>query len=206
MRGVKEYKQKSIVSGLKIKDILSMTPKQVSKLNKSDLQKITGRLVSAGNKRLRRAEKAGVTSSAIRYIQKTGAFSTKGKDINQLRSEFKRARNFLQAKGGTIKGARRIQKETVKAMNKKGLNIEREVLDKTLELYETLRSEDKRITGEEMKYTVIDKIDRLVDQKVSDRLILKLLRKKVDDIYKQKEKKVNRGGVSQFMEDFGENT
>lgn len=199
MRGVREYKQKSIVSGLSIQDILNMDAYQISKLNEKDLRKITGRLVSAGNKRLRRAEKAGVTSSAIRYVQETGAFSTKGKTFNQLRHEFLRARNYLEAKGGTIKGAKQIQKETVGEMKKSGINISTKTFDTTMSAFEKVRRLDPSVSSKEMKYRVIEQIDMHVQKGMDEDTIVRTVQKDLNRIYKEKEQEAGESGVSQFF-------
>ena len=59
------YKQPSIVSGMTIQDILNMDNKTFNSLNTSDMRKVVGRLVSAGNKRLRSFERAGESLSLI---------------------------------------------------------------------------------------------------------------------------------------------
>ena len=106
------YKQKSIVSGMSVKDVLNMDINTFSSLNLSDMRKVVGRLVSAGNKRIRTFEKAGENSPALRYINKSGGkFSTKGKNLNELRREYARAKGFFESKTGNIKDWRKIKNE-----------------------------------------------------------------------------------------------
>lgn len=126
----KAYKQKSIVSGLSINDIMSMDIRDFNKLSESDLRKVTGRLVSAGNKRMRRMESAGIESPSLRRAKKSGgAFSVKDKNLNQLRSEFMRAKAFLQSPTSSIKGYKEVQKKTIEGLKKQGIDVKKEVID-----------------------------------------------------------------------------
>ncbi len=199
MRGVKEYKQKSVVSGLSIKKILEMTPGDLNKLGKKDLQKITGRLVSAGNKRIRRAEEKNITSPAFAYIRDNGGvFSTKGKNLNQLRSEFARARNFLTAETSTIKGAEKFRDESIANLKEVGVNISPENFDKVMSAYETLRRSDKSIIERGLKYSVLNEIETMVDTKLSEDEILADITKRLKDIYKKEQDKIDYG-VGQYF-------
>ena len=95
------------VKGLKISDIVSMDWEQLNKLSSSDLKSLTNRLVSASNKRIRRLEKTerGKSSFAYQSIEERGRkFSTRGKNVNQLKQEFKLAKQFLGYKTSTVKG------------------------------------------------------------------------------------------------------
>ena len=118
------YKQKSIVSGLSIDDILNMDIDEFNKLNLSDLRKITGRLVSAANKRLRRFVASGVSTPATREVQRSGgSFSTKNKPLNALRGEFARAKAFLSAKTSTRQGYEKTAKTFLQQMQSYGVDI-----------------------------------------------------------------------------------
>ena len=89
------------VKGLKISDIMDLSWEKLNSLNIEDMRLLTGRLVSASNKRIRRLSKAtrGTSSFAYQYVEERGKnFSTRGKDINQLRTEFKTAKQFLSMK------------------------------------------------------------------------------------------------------------
>ena len=66
------YKQPSLVSGMTVQDILNMDNTTFNKLTESEMRKVVGRLVSAGNKRLRSFERAGESSPATRHGEKSG--------------------------------------------------------------------------------------------------------------------------------------
>lgn len=99
------------VSGLSTQDIVNLDANTINKLSRADLSKLTSRLVSSANKRLRRLEKTGNESLAYQSAMSSGGvFSTKGKNVNELRKEFARASKFIEQKTSTVKGARDYDK------------------------------------------------------------------------------------------------
>ena len=109
----REYKNRSIVSGLSVDDVLQLKPNQLEALSDSDLRKVVGRLVSAGNKRLRRFEKRGENSPAYRRAMRSGGkFSTKGKDRDGLLNELQRARIFFKDETSSLKRWREVKVES----------------------------------------------------------------------------------------------
>lgn len=110
------------VKGKSIQDILNMDVKTFNNLTTPELRKVVGRLVSAGNKRLRRAEKAGITSPAHESVKESGGmFSAKGKTHEQLKAEFMRAKAFLKSPTSTQKGAKKFAKDMAKRLKEKGV-------------------------------------------------------------------------------------
>lgn len=92
---------------MKVKEILNLSDIQINKMSRRELAQVTSILSSAANKRIARIEKAGVTSPAVANVKShDGKFSVKGKNTNQLRSEFARARNFMTNVTSTVKGAK----------------------------------------------------------------------------------------------------
>lgn len=107
------------VTGLSIGDIMNVDIDTFNKLGESDLRRLTSRLVSAGNKRIRALENRGITSPAYNSLGTNGQrFSTKlpknisvTQRVNALRQEFSRVRNFLSSKTSTISGYNEYVKE-----------------------------------------------------------------------------------------------
>ena len=92
---------------MKVKEILNLSDVQINKMSRKELAQVTSILASAANKRINRIEKAGVTSPAVANVKAhEGRFSVKGKNTNQLRGEFARARNFMTNVTSTVKGAK----------------------------------------------------------------------------------------------------
>ena len=119
-------KNKTIdVTGLSIQDIMDIDIDTFNKLGERDLRAITSRLVSAANKRIRAFEKKGIETPAMRSLGSDKRFTTKlapnvnkTQRVNKLRSEFSRARNFLQMKTSTFKGFRSYEKQVKEEFQK----------------------------------------------------------------------------------------
>ena len=199
----RKYKQPSIVSGMSVQDILNMDINTFNKLNTSDLRKVVGRLVSAGNKRLRSFERAGESSPATRHVAKSGgAFSTKGKDLNALRAEYTRAKNFMQAKTGTRKGWKQVKKETIQGLKKQGVEMSENQFDDVWKAYEDLKELSPEVANRGLKYSVlIDVADMVTDTDKSADEIATALHDNLSQIYEE-QAGLNNGvdGVSGFFE------
>ena len=101
---------------MNIKSILDMPIEDVMKLSKKDLTKATSTLASAANKRYRTLNRLhkneSVYSPARDSLTKSGgAISVKNKNLNEVRREFVRAKNFLESSTSTGRGAKRFMKE-----------------------------------------------------------------------------------------------
>lgn len=197
------YKQPSIVSGMTIQDILNMDNATFNKLSTSDMRKVVGRLVSAGNKRLRSFERAGESSPATRHVEKSGgAFSTRGKDLNALRAEYTRAKNFLQAKTGTRKGWKHVKNETIAGLNKHGVKMTEQQFNDVWKAYEDLKELSPEVANRGLKYGVLkDVADMVKDTNKSADEIAMALNKDLSRIYEQQAGLENGvDGVSGFFE------
>lgn len=199
----RKYKQSSIVSGMSVQDILNMDINTFNKLNTSDLRKVVGRLVSAGNKRLRSFERAGESSPATRYVAKSGGmFSTKGKDLNELRAEYTRAKNFMQSKTGTRKGWKQIKKETIAGLKKHGVEMTVSQFNDVWKAYEDLKELSPEVANRGLKYSVLkDVADMVTDTDKSADEIATSLHENLSKIYEE-QAVLNNGidGVSGFFE------
>lgn len=127
------------VAGMSIKQITSMTNEEISRLSGSSLATLTGRLVSAANKRLRRAKptETGVWSPSVRHWAKQQGvnleagqkpqFTVKGpkgetpqQRVNRLRSVYSDIKGFLNAETSTQAGFKKYREKVVKML---GVNI-----------------------------------------------------------------------------------
>ena len=159
-----KYKQPSIVSGMSIKDIVNMDIRTFEKLSESDMRKVVGRLVSSVNKRMRRFEEAGIVTPATRALEKSGGLlSTKGKDLNQLRHEYARARNFLNMETSSQAGYRRVQKQTIKTLKERGVDVSAEDIDEMWRIWDDLTELDPSIEMSGNKYTLLQDIANMPD-------------------------------------------
>lgn len=101
------------VDGMSISDILDLSQADISRMSRSDLAKVTSRLASAANKRIKRA--VGTEYEKTVKDRAGGSnFSVKGKNQGQLQGEFARARQFLTSKTSSIKGAKKVAESAMK--------------------------------------------------------------------------------------------
>lgn len=191
------------VKGLTIEDILNLDSEAFNKLGVSDLRQVVGRLVSAGNKRLRSFASAGEDSPAVAYIARSGgAFSTKGKSLNQLRAEYVRAKNFFRAETGTRGGWRTVKRKSIAALKKAtGIELTEEQFGKFWKSYEKLKQLDKSVAEKSFKYVVLQHIRDLVDDsQLSPEDIATRLSAQLGEIYEQRAALDNDvDGVSGFF-------
>lgn len=102
------------VKGLKVEDILNMDWDSLNRLSNKEIKQLTSRLVSASNKRIRRLEQSATGESSFAYqtVKERGRlFSVKGKNTNQVKQEFKLAKQFLQYKTSTVTGWNKYRKK-----------------------------------------------------------------------------------------------
>ena len=109
---------------MKVKDILAINPEDILKMSEGELRTIVRDLGRVANARITKLEKAGLTHISQAYQtafpkqkksrksrNKTGRFSAKGLNLNQLRAEYKRAKGFVTAPTSTIEGAQQYGQE-----------------------------------------------------------------------------------------------
>ena len=197
------YKQPSIVSGMSIQDILNMDNATFNKLTESEMRKVVGRLVSAGNKRLRSFERAGESSPATRHVDRSGgSFSTKGKDLNALRAEYTRAKNFMQAKTGTRKGWTKTKRETIEGLRKQGVEMSEKQFENVWKAYEDLKELSPEVANRGLKYSVLKDVANMVtDENKSADEIATALHENLSQIYEEQARLDHDvDGVSGFFE------
>lgn len=191
------------VSGKSIKDLMNLDIEQFNSLTAAELRNVTNRLVSAGNKRLRRFEAAGEVTPATSYIERSGGkFSTKGKDINELRAEYARAKGFLQSKTGTRRGWEETKKSTANELKKYGVNVAPDQLGDVLRTYEKLKELDPSISMKSLKYTVLQAISTLDENADIEEKML-AMQERLQDIYEEQaalDDEFLSGGVSDYFE------
>lgn len=199
-----KYKQPSIVSGKSVTDILNMDIRDFNKLGLSDLRKVVGRLVSAVNKRIRRFMNAGISTPATRALEKSGGMlSTKGKDLNQLRTEYARGRDFLNMETSSRKGFEEVQKKTVETLKDRGVDVTTDELDDIFEVYGRLKEIDPSVGVILSSSQVIGEIAKL-DNKQDAQTRIMQAKERYNELYEENQEQYGRDvtlyGVSGFFE------
>lgn len=190
------------LKGKSIKDLTNISIDTFNKMGESELRNVVQRLASAGNKRLNRFQRAGESSPATNYIQQSGGkFSTKGKGLNQLRSEYSRLKDFLSSKTSTRTGWREVKKETAESLREMGVDVKPKDLDNLFRTYEKLKQIDPSITNKALKYTVLREISQMPDDLDPEERAAEL-QGRLTELYEEQEA-INAeffSGVSEFFE------
>ena len=180
-------------------ELLNLSSVEISKLKKPQLRKIVQTLASTSNKRLKRLQQKGISTPASRYVNKIGKFSTKGKNINQLRAEYIRAKNFLQSKTSTLKGYKQFKKEVQKNLSEKGINISSDNLESIFNIYEKLKDINPSVAEKNLKYVTLQEIsEELKDGQTEDE-ILSRINDNLSQMYEQEMELENYGTISDFF-------
>lgn len=200
-----KYKQPSIVSGMSVNDILNMSEKKFNSLKEKKLKLVVGRLVSAVNKRVRRFEKAGISTPATRSLEKSGGkLSVKGKSLNELRSEYARARNFMNMETSTRKGYEKVQKKISETLRERGYDITPNELDDMFEVFNSLLESDPSISLSKDKYQLMQDIANMPDKLDLSEKVQKA-KERYTELYEKEQQELNGQevdlyGVSGFFE------
>ena len=191
------------VKGLKITDIMNIDLDTFNRLNESELRAVTSRLVSAGNKRIRRLQSKNINAPAMQGLGKEKTFSTKlssevskQQRINKLRSEFARARTFLSSETSTIGGYKKFVRKTKQRIANE-LNMSVKDVDKKLnvgKMFDLLHKAQERgivssyrgSKGSEQARNIIAEI--LIDKPdASEEDIMDWLQEQSDELYEDQE-------------------
>ena len=116
----------------KLSQVKDMPLSEVMSLSHAELIKATRTLTSAANRRITTAKKKKIKTPSITYAMKHGGrFSVrykKGKhkgeykNVQQLREEFQRAKQFLESETSTVKGYRKWETKMARTLAKQGID------------------------------------------------------------------------------------
>ena len=194
------------IKGKSVDDILSMSLKDVNRLTESQLKTVVGRLVSAGNKRLRRyeAKKGKLPTSANEGSYEKMKFSTVGKDRKELMEEFKRAKTFMKGETSSLRGAERVKKNVVKELKNYGVDLKDltpENYEKFWDVYKKLREKKPSVKDRNLKYTVFDSLKTMItgESELDVNTMVEKMEKKLKSIY-EADKELSDSGTSRFYE------
>lgn len=186
---------------MNVKDILNMGLNEFNKLKADALRKVTNSLVSAANKRVRRFEAAGEKSPALSQVENEGRFSTANKSLNELRQEFARARRFMTAETGNLRGARKVRNKVVNNLSRAGVNISQDQYNNFFEAYEKLKQKDPAVAESKFKYLAMREISNRIDDEMDPEEVAEALARDFNSIYENAENEEQEyANISDFFE------
>lgn len=207
------------VTGLSIKDIASLGKSTIDQLSKSDLSKVTSRLVSAMNKRIRYLGKNEIGRLSPTYqayekrvrkgLGREGFYSVKGKDPQQLKDLYRQLSKSLTSDVTTVKGWKKHRQEV---FDKLGYNFnnDQDREKKFWELYHKFQEQDP--SYKQYRKEISDKVLTYIANEIgsdytdSEENIQKI-KDKVDQLYEEfmtnESDQETETGTSQFFTDGG---
>ena len=217
------------VTGLSIKDVARLEKSQIDQLSKSDLSRVTSRLVSAMNKRIRYLGKSDIGRLSPTYIAfekrknkglgRDGFYSVKGKDRMELVNLYKQLSKSL-THTTTLESGEEVEITTVRGWKKH----RQDIFDIIGYDFNDDYTREKKFWELYRKYQQYDKSYKNYRKDVSDKVLtyianeigsdytdseenIKRIKQKVDELYEKVKGEENdqedETGVSQFFTDGG---
>lgn len=187
------------------KQYMSMTAKEVASMTEKEMRAAVRSMQKVVGSRMSRLEKGGYQSQAARYMAERGKISTKGKDLNQLRAEFKQAKMFLQARTSTVTGVKRVMSEYAQGLQDAGISVTKGQAAQIFQAIDKIKANDPKAAGKGMKYALARAMSMDVeDGKTAEDYVMEF-GEKLDEIYQEQaaaEQDFLSGGVSGYFEPF----
>ena len=159
------------LKGVTIDKLTNLSATQIKQYDRKNLAKIVTKLSSAANKRVKNLEELGYNTPALRKASKGGNFGSKGKNLKQLRSEYKRVSSFLKSETSTVKGYKSFLNRLSKKFKEKGVKVGggsteemQDFIDKETRIYDWLKDRNPLIEDSIYKYSVMPKLSEYINQ------------------------------------------
>lgn len=217
------------VTGLSIKDVASLGKSTIDQLSKSDLSRVTSRLVSAMNKRIRYLGKSDIGRLSPTYqayekrVQKglgrDGFYSVKGKSTQQLKDLYRQLSRSLTHKV-TLESGEEVEVTSVRGWKKHrqdilnqigyDFNNDQDREKKFWELYRKFQEQDP--SYKQYRKAVSDKVLTYIANEIGSDFTdseenIQMIQDKVDQLYEEfmgdESDQENETGTSQFFTDGG---
>lgn len=195
------------LKGTSADKLTNLSATQIKQYDRNNLAKIVTKLASAANKRVKRLEGSGYNTPALRQASKGGHFGTKGKNLKQLRSEYKRVSGFLKSETSTVKGYKSFLNRLSKKFEEKGVKVgsgtikeTQDFIDKETRIYDWLKERNPFIEESIYKYSVMPKLSEYINQgNLSESAIKRRMQKYIKEEYKKIQESRNID-TSQFFD------
>lgn len=185
-----------------ISDLLDLDILNLNKMSEKELRKIVSRMRDAGNKKIKRLQKSGYKTPALQQVERSGGlFSTKGKNINQLRSEYSRIRSFMTSKTSTATGYKKVRSEMINEFKKRGVDVNNDTFDIMIRTYDRLKEMDPDIVRILGSSQVQREISQMMDNTPDVEDLILQMQDRIEELYEQ-QAGINGDfdGTSEFFE------
>lgn len=187
------------------KQYMNMTAQEVAKMTEKEMRSAVRSMQKVVGSRMSRLGELDHRSPAARWMRKHGGISTAGKDLNQLRAEFRAARNFLQAKTSTVTGYKSMMSQFTKALNEAGIPVNKGQAAEIFDAIDTLKEKDPKAQGRDMKYTIAEAMSEIAEDDLTKDDYVEKFQNRIEELYeksKERELDFQSGGVSKFFKPF----
>ena len=207
------------VTGSSIKDIARLDKSTIDHLSKSDLSKVTSRLVSAMNKRIRYLGKSDIGRLSPTYqayerrvskgLGRDGFYSVKGKDPQQLKDLYRQLSKSLNSDITTAKGWKKHRQEVFDRIGY-NFNNDQDREKKFWKLYRKFQEQDS--SYKQYRKEISDKVLTYIANEIGSDFTdseenIQMIQDKVDQLYEEfmgdESDQENETGTSQFFTDGG---
>lgn len=129
-------------------------------------------------------------------------FSTVGKDRAGLMEEFKRIKSFMGAKTSSLRGYSKVQKNVIKGLQTRGIDLTQTNYNKFFEAYSKLKELNPAIDDRNFRYQIMREMEMRVEGKkrFSVNKLVNDMKASIDNIYEENERVKNGDGTSGFFE------
>ena len=139
-----------------LKQALDIDINDFMELSGKELKAATKALADAANKRLTRLRKSEVPSPAARAVWTSGGkFMIGGKTEGELRTEFLRAKQFLEAPTSTVTAAKAARKRVISEVGQQGIRIDNDAYNRLLKAYMDNQDTNPDVIARTMKYMLM---------------------------------------------------
>ena len=138
---------------LTVKQILNRDIADTVSLSPTEIRRDIQTMSDAINKRIKRFNKADVTSPALRRLYESGGrVSSRGLSDDELISEYKRAYDFLNEQTSSLQKFEKIRKDTQKEFMNRGVVLSKEDFYKISNMYEELKDSNIEVAEKGFRY------------------------------------------------------
>lgn len=199
---------------MSVKSMINIDIEKFNKLKADELRDMIRKMSIVSERRIKTLEKNELYTPAyysfmngeVDLTTKNGKFteikkpstSIDAMTIQELRSEFRRQKNFLKAETSTVKGYKEYRRDVIRKMKEEGIKITQKQYGKFFTAYERLRELDSSIAERGYRYSVFKTLSSyIIDKKYDiDEAVIKIY-EELENIY---EKQAEIDASDEFLE------
>lgn len=176
-----------MVKRLTLNEAIEIDIDDFLRLDTKELRQYVRTLSDVANKRVKSFEGLEVKPRVITRAIERGKFSTKGKNLNQLRAEYTSVRSFLLNPSSTKKGFKKVMKDTEERLKSRGMFFDEDELLSFDDVYNRLKEIDPELFSKRNRYQTIEILKEIAnrDGYIDLDSIIEEVRRRSAEIYEE---------------------